>query len=52
MSKTPTGTAAFKAGDAFPPIEGETQLGHLNLADFRGRKHIVLWSYPMDDTPG
>jgi peroxiredoxin len=45
-------SSRFATGDAFPAIEGETQRGHLNLADFRGAKHIVFWSYPMDDTPG
>jgi peroxiredoxin len=40
------------AGDEFPPIEGETPQGRLRLADFRGSKHVVFWSYPMDDTPG
>lgn len=24
----------------------------VNLADFRGRKHVVLYFYPKDDTPG
>ena len=41
-----------RPGEPLPPIEGETQLGHIDLADFRGSKHVVLWSYPMDDTPG
>jgi len=41
-----------KPGDEMVPIEGETQLGHLDLASFRGSKHVVLWTYPMDDTPG
>jgi peroxiredoxin len=44
--------ATVQPGDEMPPIEGETQLGHLNLADFLGSKHVVLWTYPMDDTPG
>lgn len=41
-----------KVGEELPPIEGDTQAGHLRLVDFRGQKHVVLWSYPMDDTPG
>jgi peroxiredoxin Q/BCP len=24
----------------------------VNLSDFRGRKHVVLYFYPKDDTPG
>src|SRR5437879_2239498 len=46
-----SGTAVHE-GDQMPPIEGETQSGHLKHSDFRGSKHVVLWSYPMDDTPG
>jgi peroxiredoxin len=43
---------AVRVGDELPPVEGETQSGHIDLAQFRGSKHVVLWSYPMDDTPG
>ncbi len=43
---------AIHTGEELPPIEGETPEGHLRLADFRGSKHVVLWSYPKDDTPG
>ena len=43
---------AVQPGDPLPDISGETQSGHLDLADFRGKKHVVLWTYPMDDTPG
>jgi peroxiredoxin len=44
--------AAVSAGDAMPSIEGDTPTGRLRLDDFRGRNHVVLWSYPKDDTPG
>ena len=43
---------AFKAGDEFPPISGQTQSGPLDLGSFRGKKHLVLWAYPKDDTSG
>jgi len=43
---------AVQPGDEMFPIAGETQRGHLDLAEFRGKKHVVLWVYPMDDTPG
>lgn len=41
-----------KPGDEFPPIEGQTPDGPLRIADYRGAKHVVLWTYPMDATPG
>ena len=41
-----------KAGDELPPIAGETPEGPLDLADYRGKQHVVLWTYPKDDTPG
>lgn len=40
------------AGDSAPSISGETQRGPIDLADFHGKSHVVLWTYPMDDTPG
>lgn len=41
-----------KAGDAAPDFRGVTTDGaRVSLADFRGRK-LVLYFYPMDDTPG
>lgn len=43
---------ALKAGDAAPDFSGVTTDGSpVALADFRGRK-LVLYFYPMDDTPG
>ena len=41
-----------KAGDEFPPIAGQTPEGPLDLSDYRGARHVVLWTYPKDDTPG
>ena len=42
----------LKAGDPAPDFSGTTTEGkHVSLADFRGRK-LVLYFYPMDDTPG
>ena len=35
-----------------PPIRGETQSGTFDLASFRGKRHVVLWTYPKDDTAG
>jgi peroxiredoxin Q/BCP len=41
-----------RVGDAAPDFSGVTTGGsRVRLADFRGRK-LVLYFYPMDDTPG
>jgi peroxiredoxin len=41
-----------KVGEPLPKIKGETQYGPLDLANFRGSKSVVLWSYPKDATSG
>ena len=42
----------LRAGDPAPDFEGITTDGkHVALKDYRGRK-LVLYFYPMDDTPG
>ena len=42
----------LKAGDPAPDFEGVTTDGaRVRLKDFRGRK-LVMYFYPMDDTPG
>ncbi|HCN29126.1 MAG TPA: peroxiredoxin [Verrucomicrobiales bacterium] len=44
--------AALKAGDPAPDFAGVTTDGtRVRLADYRGRT-LVLYFYPMDDTPG
>jgi peroxiredoxin Q/BCP len=43
---------AFGVGDPLPEIRGETQNGPLDLGSFRGKRLVVLWTYPKDDTPG
>lgn len=40
-----------REGEPLPPIAGETQLGPIDLAQFRGRP-VVLYFYPKDSTPG
>lgn len=43
---------ALQTGDTAPPFEGVTQEGErISLADFAGQI-VVLYFYPMDDTPG
>ena len=42
-----------KAGDSAPDFEGLTsEGGTLGLKDFIGKKNVVLYFYPKDDTPG
>lgn len=42
----------LKAGDVAPEFSVATSGGgNLSLADFKG-KHIILYFYPKDDTPG
>lgn len=42
-----------KVGDVAPSFEGLTADGSkLALKDYLGRKNIVLYFYPKDDTPG
>lgn len=42
-----------KAGDQAPDFEGPTSDGsRLGLKDFVGKKKVVLYFYPKDDTPG
>ena len=43
----------LKAGDPAPDFEGPTSDGSkLGLKDFLGKKNVVLYFYPKDDTPG
>jgi len=42
-----------KTGDSAPDFEGPTSDGsRLGLKDFLGKKNVVLYFYPKDDTPG
>ncbi len=44
---------APKAGDPAPPVEGKDQDGKTwKLADVTGKKVVLLYFYPKDDTPG
>ena len=47
------GTPAVNVGDAAPEFDLADAAGkHVRLADFRGKKAVVLYFYPKDDTPG
>ena len=57
LTGVPLHTAAAaqtpKAGDAAPLIEGKDQDGKAwKLADVIGKKVVLLYLYPKDDTPG
>ena len=42
----------LKEGDSAPPFTGPTNGGgKVSLKEFMG-KHVVLFFYPKDDTPG
>ena len=42
-----------KEGDLIPEVELERDGGTtLNLASYRGKKNVVLYFYPRDNTPG
>jgi thioredoxin-dependent peroxiredoxin len=48
-----TGAATPKAGDAAPKFEGTATDGKaIKLADFAGKKAVLLYFYPKDNTPG
>ncbi len=44
---------AIKAGDTAPDFTLPDRSGHtVRLSDYRGKKAVVLYFYPKDDTPG
>jgi thioredoxin-dependent peroxiredoxin len=44
---------SLKAGDKAPLFEGKDQDGKIwRLKDSLGKKHVLLYFYPKDDTPG
>jgi thioredoxin-dependent peroxiredoxin len=43
----------LKPGDAAPDFEVKDDQGRtVRLADFKGKKDVLLWFYPKADTPG
>src|SRR5262249_59580196 len=43
---------ALKVGDTAPPFDVTSRDGkRLRLEDFRGKKQVVLYFYPKDNTP-
>jgi len=44
---------AVKVGDIAPDFTLKSQNGsEVSLSDFRGKKNVVVYFYPKDDTPG
>jgi peroxiredoxin Q/BCP len=44
---------AIEEGKAAPAFKLKDQTGNgVSLADFKGKKNVVLYFYPKDDTPG
>jgi len=53
FSTTIIQAAALKVGDAAPLFTGQDQDGNaMKLADLIGKKIVLLYFYPKDDTPG
>jgi peroxiredoxin Q/BCP len=47
------GQPAVQSGQAAPEFElADSQGKRVRLADFRGKRAVVLYFYPKDDTPG
>lgn len=45
--------AKLSQGDAAPDFEATSDTGStVRLSEFRGKKNVVLYFYPEDDTPG
>ncbi len=43
----------LEEGQIAPDFSAQDDQGHtVNLKDFRGKKNVVLYFYPKDDTPG
>ena len=48
-----TGEPGIKVGDAAPEFDLTDAAGNrVRLSDFRGKRNVVLYFYPKDDTPG
>lgn len=45
--------AAIQEGKPAPDFSAEDEAGNrVRLSDFKGKKNVVLYFYPKDDTPG
>lgn len=49
----PSATVELKEGSKAPEFSAKNEDGKtISLNDFKGKKHVILYFYPKDDTPG
>ncbi|HTL47642.1 MAG TPA: thioredoxin-dependent thiol peroxidase [Verrucomicrobiae bacterium] len=52
-SKTASSSSALKEGASAPAFNlPSTEGANIRLSDYKGKKNVVLYFYPKDDTPG
>ncbi|MFM9890992.1 MAG: peroxiredoxin [Rickettsiales bacterium] len=51
-AKKPTAPTALEVGDTAPGFSMSSTASTQTLAQYKGKKHVVLYFYPKDDTPG
>lgn len=51
-AKKQASPAALTEGDAAPDFTLPTDEGSVSLSEFKGKKNVVIYFYPKDDTPG
>lgn len=47
-----TAPSSLNVGDTAPEFRMESTAGIQSLKQYKGKKHVVLYFYPKDDTPG
>jgi peroxiredoxin Q/BCP len=53
LPETVNGTATLRAGQPAPGFDlPDADMNLVSLESFRNRRHVVLYFYPKDDTPG
>jgi peroxiredoxin Q/BCP len=53
LPATVNGSAALRAGQPAPGFDlPDADMNFVSLEKFRNRRHVVLYFYPKDDTPG
>ena len=52
-AKAANPVSSLVVGDTAPNFTMDTDThGHISLADYKGKSHVLLYFYPKDDTPG
>jgi peroxiredoxin Q/BCP len=52
LSIAASNAAALEVGDPAPAFEAESTAGSVKLADYQGKKHVLLAFYYKDFTSG